>query len=140
MNLSSGDIFSAAFFNLERGECLMEKSVTHYENIGRFISNVNGNWRNSIYVTCSICRFEKQNCCSDILLSFDGDGVPSFIAVTDANYVFAQIIDKSECLLEFSNARCECLFENLIAKNTDKENGCPLLQLTRQNHCESELF
>ena len=60
--------------------------------LGKFISNINENWRNSIYITCSVCKYKKENCCDDILLSFDADGNPTFIAVTDANYIFSIIV------------------------------------------------
>ena len=92
----------------------MAKCYTNYTNIGKFISNINGNWRNSIYITCSVCKHKKESCCDDILASFDADGNPTFIAVTDANFIFATIIDKSECLCEISNAKFKCLFEKFI--------------------------
>mgnify|MGYP003316593878 CR=1 FL=1 len=52
----------------------MAKCYTNYTNIGKFISNINSNWRNSIYITCSICKHKKESCCDDILASFDADG------------------------------------------------------------------
>lgn len=108
----------------------MSKCYTNYTNIGKFISNISENWRNSIYITCSVCRYKKENCCDDLLLSFDADGNPTFIAVTDANYIFSTIIDKSECLCEISNEKFKCLFERLIVKHTDGKS-CPFLQLTQ---------
>ena len=109
----------------------MAKCYTNYSNIGKFISNINGNWRNSIYITCSVCKHKKESCCEDILVSFDEDGKPTVIAVTDANLIFATIIDKSECLAEISNAKFKCLFENFIKKYTCEEAGCSFLQLTQ---------
>ena len=115
----------------------MNRCYTDYTNIGKFISNINGNWRNSIYVTCSVCKSEKQSCCDDMLVSFDTDGIPTVIAVTDANFIFATVIDKSECLCEMSNGRFICLFEGMIKKHTSPEKGCPLLQLSkRPGTCE----
>lgn len=108
----------------------MSKCYTNYTNIGKFISNINENWRNSIYITCSVCKYKKENCCDDILLSFDADGNPTFIAVSDANYIFSTIIDKSECLCEISNEKFRCLFERLIVKHTNDQK-CPFLQLTQ---------
>ena len=67
----------------------MNRCYTNYTNIGKFISNINGNWRNSIYTSCRVCKYEKKNCCDDILVSFDADGMPTFMTVTDANYIFA---------------------------------------------------
>lgn len=118
----------------------MNKSYTHYTNIGKFISNVNGNWRNSIYITCNVCKFEKQSCCDDLLLSFDRGGIPSFIAVTDANYIFATIIDKSECLAEIGNAKCQCIFEQYIRNSVSEQSGCPFLSLVQKNDLEYENF
>lgn len=118
----------------------MNKCYTHYTNIGKFISNVNGNWRNCVYVTCSSCNLEKQSCCDDLLLSFDSDGVPSFITATDANFIFATIIDKSECLFEMSEAKCRCLFENYIKKTVMEEQNCPFLQLVKKHDLLCEDF
>ena len=110
----------------------MNKCYTNYTNIGKFISNVNGNWRNSIYVTCSVCKAKKEACCDDLMVSFDANGVPTIILVTDANYIFGTIIDKSECLCEMSNARFKYLFENHFEKNIDSESGvCPYLQMAK---------
>ena len=120
----------------------MAKCYTNYTNIGKFISNINSNWRNSIYITCRICKHKKESCCDDILASFDADGNPTFIAVTDANFIFATIIDKSECLCEISNAKFKCLFESFIKKHTSEELGCPFLQLTQIifNNCPDNSF
>jgi len=109
----------------------MDKFYSNYINIGKFICNINGNWRNSIYITCSVCKHKKELCCDDILVSFDKDANPAFIAVTDANFIFETIIDKSECLCEISNTKFKCLFESFIKNRTIKDVGCPFLQLTQ---------
>ena len=57
----------------------MKKCYTHYYNIGKFISNIGDNWRNCIYVTCSVCKHDKQECCDDLLVSFDETGIPTII-------------------------------------------------------------
>ena len=71
------------------------------------------------------------------MVSFDSDGTPAFIAVTDANFVFRTVIDKSECLCEISNAKFKCLFENFVKKHTSEELGCPFLQLTQIVYSDS---
>ena len=109
----------------------MNKSYTSYKNIGKFLTNIGENWRNCIYITCSVCKHKKDFCCGDILVSFDEDGIPVFVSVSDANYIFATIIDKSECLCEISNAKFKCLFEKFIKKHTSEDIGCPFLQLTQ---------
>ena len=115
----------------------MNESYTNYSNIGKFISNVNGDWRKSIYVTCTVCRHDRENCTGDILISFDSEGRPAVIKTEDANEIFSTIIDKSECLVEISSAKVGELFENLIIKHTEKECGCPFIQLTQKaNFCK----
>lgn len=110
----------------------MNKCITHYENVGDFISNINGNWRNSVYITCSVCTYEKKECCGDLLVSFDSDGNPVLITINDANYIFATVADKSECLCEMSNAKFICIFDNFIKSHTSQDKGCPLLQLIQK--------
>lgn len=109
----------------------MSRCYTNYVNIGKFISNANGDWRNSLYITCSVCRYKKELCCDDILVSFDADGTPTFIAVGDANYIFGTIIDKSECVCELSNVKLKCLMDRFLTKHTCEEQGCPFLELTQ---------
>lgn len=109
----------------------MNKSYTSYQNIGKFINNINGNFRNCLYITCSVCKNKKDFCNGDMLVSFDEAGAPVFISVTDANYIFATLIDKSECLGEISNAKFLNLFEEFFRKHTNSEDGCPFQQLTK---------
>ena len=71
----------------------MVRRYSSYKNISNFVENVGKNWRNSIYVTCSVCKNEKQHCCEDILVSFNSMGVPTCITVTDANYIAIYRID-----------------------------------------------
>lgn len=122
-------LFAISFL---RGCFLMNKCYTHYGNIGAFLRNINGNWRNSMYVACTVCKYQKENCCSDLLVSFGADGVPAVIMVTDANFLFGTIIDKTECLCEISNAKFRWLFENYLQRHADSNASlCPFLQLTK---------
>lgn len=108
----------------------MEKCYTHYEHIGSFISNINGNWRNSIYITCSVCHYAREECCDDLLISFDAEGIPAVILAKDANFIFGTIVDKSECLCEMSNVKLQCLLEKFFLAHIEPESHvCPLLQL-----------
>lgn len=100
--------------------------------IEKFIQSINGNWRNSIYITCKVCRYKNEDCCDDILISFDENGQPIFITVKDANIAFDTIIDKSECITEMSNAKLMCILEQYIKNHTLANNVCPLLQLAKQ--------
>lgn len=111
----------------------MNKCYTHYENIGAFLRNINGNWRNSMYVTCTVCKFQKADCCGDMLVSFGADGAPAMIMAADANFIFGTIIDKTECLCEISNAKFQWLFENYLHQHTKaKASLCALLQSAKR--------
>ena len=105
----------------------MEKgNITNKE---RFLIDTNGNWRNSIYLTCRVCKYIKNSNCGDILVSFDTNGKANLITVANARKIFGTEIDKSECLAEMSNAKFMCLFDKLIQTHTTGDKECPLLQL-----------
>lgn len=111
----------------------MNKCYTHFNDIGRFITNVGDNWRNSIYITCSACKYKKESCCDDLLVSFDNIGTPAIIMVNDANYIFGSIMDKSEFLCEMSNVKFEAIYQKFLQKNIDgKISVCPLLQIVNR--------
>lgn len=110
----------------------MKKCYTHYYNIGKFISNIGDNWRNCIYVTCSVCKHDKQECCDDLLVSFDETGIPTIIMVQDANVIFGIIVDKSECLAEISNVKFIALFYKYFNKRAKEDTFlCPFLNAVK---------
>ena len=107
---------------------------TYYEepeHIDRFIKCIQKNWRNSVYITCSVCRYRKEKNCDDLLMTFDFSGKPIFITVHDANILFNTIIDKSECAAEISNVKTLCFMNSFIKENTSVKEGCPFLQLIK---------
>lgn len=108
----------------------MDKSISGYENIRDFLCNIRGNYRNSIYVTCTVCKYKKTDGCKDFLVSFNEDGKPAFISVKDADYIFGVMTDKSECMSEMSNAMFGELFRNYIKEfETGKETVCPYIKI-----------
>ena len=111
----------------------MEKCYTENRNLGRFIANVGNDWRNSMYITCSVCKFRKEECCDDLLVSFSHNGYPTLITAKDAGKVYGLIIDKSECMAEISNMKFLELYKNYIRNKAGSySNGrqykCPLLK------------
>ena len=107
----------------------MNKCHTSCFNVEKFLNNVGENWRNSIYVSCKVCKYGRESCGEDFLVSFDADGRPTFMLVPDANYIFSVLIDKSECIEEISNSRFQYLFEKYIQKYALQEKECPFRQL-----------
>ena len=67
-----------------------------------------------------------------MLVSFDENGKPTVVSVVDINHIFSIIVDKSECLLEMSNLRFNCLFDTLLKTHTNPQKGCPLRQLAQR--------
>lgn len=107
----------------------MNRCHTHFKDIARYINNVGDNWRNGIYISCTVCRYEKEEYCDDILVSFDENGQPTFIPVKDANCIFGSIMDKSEFLCEISNVKFEMLFQKFLHDNSDdKTSVCPFVK------------
>ena len=113
----------------------MNKCSTDYKNIAKFVDNIQDNYRNCAYITCSVCRYKKEECCGDLLASFDSNGIPTLITANDARYLFRTVVDKSECIEEISNVRFMTLFSNFLAKHTNLNIAeCPLLQLAKREN------
>jgi len=105
-----------------------QRCKTHVRVLHGFLNSVRGNWRNSIFIECSVCRC--GNCeREDFLFAPAEDGTPLLLPVSDAEIVFGRMIDKSECLDIVSNARFEDLFCLYLKKFRETEPSCPLLKL-----------
>ena len=113
----------------------MDNAISGYENIRDFLCNIRGNYRNSIYVTCSACRYNKEKECGNFLVSFNKEGVPSCIAVKDADYIFKTITDKSECLSDMNDLIFYELFKNYL-KKFETEDECPYRKIIVGNQAD----
>lgn len=105
----------------------MKKSIVTKRDC--FLDNTGGNWKNSIYITCRVCKYKNRGTCGDFLVSFDADGIPSLMTADKVRQIFNTEIDKKECLLEMSNLKFITLYDKLISKYSMGKNLCPLLQL-----------
>jgi len=111
----------------------MNKCCTDYKNVAKFVNNIKENYRNCVYITCSVCQHKREECCGDLLVSFDSNGIPTFITASDARYLFRTVIDKSECIAEISNVRFMVLFSNFFARYANLNIAeCPMLQLAKR--------
>lgn len=91
-----------------------------------------GNWRNTVYITCRHCPYEKSNLCmdtQDMLCVPAEDGTPLLFPVSLAESLYDCRIDKSECLCNISNLRFQALFHRHIAQCNASESHCPLLSI-----------
>ena len=104
-----------------------ERCQTDVRVLHGFLNSVRGNWHNSVYIECSVCRCGQCGR-EDFLFAPAEDGTPLFLPVVDAELVFGRMIDKSECLGTVSNARFEDLF-SLYLRNHSGDQPCPLLRV-----------
>ena len=103
--------------------------------IHSFLNATGGNWRNTAYIECSCCKYEKADICAhvpDMLYVPAADGAPLLLPVSDAEILFARRLDKSECLLELSNLRFQELFKKYITQYCDDKTHCPLLAVCQK--------
>lgn len=106
---------------------------SNIKTIHRFLNATDANWRNSIYVECTTCKFETdRQRCGDFLFVPDEDGTPLLLPTSDAEILAATIIDKSECLGLVSNLRFENLFQKWFRSLAYNTTSCPLLQAVKQ--------
>ncbi len=85
-----------------------------------------------MYISCNLCRYKKEECCEDVLVSFDEDGFPAIITAKDADIIFGTIIDKSECVDEMNSYKFSSLFYKYFRKIQDEaDQDCPFLKAAK---------
>ena len=106
----------------------MEKKhcVSNIETIRRFLNATEGNWRNTLYIECSVCKYGGE--CRDHLFVPDEDGTPLLLPVSDVELLIGRLVDKSECLGLVSNARFAALFHKWMQRLASDPAACPFLQ------------
>lgn len=115
---------------MDQSRCCSNIKVIH-----RFLTATDANWRNSIYIECSACKFgADQTTCGDFLFVPDEDGTPLLIPVHDAEILAATVIDKSECLGIVTNLRFENLFQKWFRTLSADTGVCPYLQAIKKLH------
>lgn len=112
----------------------MEKTrcVSNIETIRRFLNATEGNWRNTLYIECSTCKYGGD--CQDRLFVPDADGTPLLLPVSDVELLIGGIVDKSECLGLLSNARFAELFQKWMKRMGSDPAMCPFLQAEKMLH------
>lgn len=107
---------------------------TDLRTIHSFLCSAQGNWRNSVYVDCSMCKFCKENHCGNFLFVPSCNGSPILLPVSDAEILTGHLIDKSECLGTISNLKFHELFSLWFKMNIDNDESCPFLQAAKRSH------
>lgn len=110
--------------------------------IHSFLNATMDNWRNAIYIECCDCRYRQSKICTDIpdmLCAIKEDGAPVLLPVSDAKLLFAQCIDKTECLLILSNLLFQEIYKDYISCFYKDKIQCPLLAIC-QNQSKPEIW
>jgi len=104
------------------------KCISNIRAIHAFLDAVDNNWRNAAYVECKVCEHDKSNGCENFLFAVNSSGTPVFLPEKDAETIFGQIIDRSECIIEISNTRLLNLYRPWFHAHARDAFSCPLLQ------------
>lgn len=108
----------------------MESSVSvTLKTIAVFMEAAQGNYRNALYVRCSVCLYSRESHCGDFLFIAGHDGIPILFPVYDAEQFFGHNIDCSECIGNISNQDFLRLYHKWIQLNTSTDNVCPYHQI-----------
>lgn len=78
----------------------MEKTLTlsSLEQLKHFYQVSDGNWKNAIYLFCDSCPLLSEQACKNLLCVFDIESKPVIIPVIDAESLWDETIDKSNCI------------------------------------------
>lgn len=94
-----------------------------------FLHSTEGNWRNSIYITCcsSSCK-EDENCCGFLFVP-DADGSPILMPISIMRSLVGYDIEKEECLGIMTKERFLILYSLWLDWNTETSSVCVLQQI-----------
>jgi len=101
-----------------------------------FLSAVQGNWRNAVYVDCG-----NKNCrraCSGFLLAFDRGGKAALLPADFIRKLTGHAADKSECANVMTREKFESLFALWLAWLTESAAECPALAFMRSCGCRGQ--
>ena len=96
-----------------------------------FLSAVEGNWRNAIYVECGEQNCPHANQCGAVLFTADADGAPILLPAAVIRSCGGQEVDKLECMACLEKAAFVAAYRQFIDWHTDSDGGCTLRQLLR---------
>jgi hypothetical protein len=99
-----------------------------YSTIASFLEAANGNFRNSIYVSCT-CDYRRESGCGDFLFVPGHDCIPIILPLSDAENFLGKIVDKSECASTLSSRCFIQLYHKWIELATSSSDECPIQQL-----------
>lgn len=94
-----------------------------------FLSAVEGNWRNAIYVECGEQNCPHANQCGSVLFTADADGAPILLPAAAIRSCGGQEVDKLECMACLEKAAFVAAYRQFIDWHTVSDGDCTLRQL-----------
>lgn len=107
---------------------MMTNSYTLYD----FLAGCEGDWRNTVFVTCSPCRNACKALRCGYLLSADRDGRPHLVSVQCFERISGQKVDPTECAGVLSRHAFESVYRTYLLWELDHAGQCPLRHLSTQ--------
>lgn len=94
-----------------------------------FLSAVEGNWRNAIYVECGEQSYPHAGECGAVLFAADADRAPVLLPTAVIHSCGGQEVDKLECMACLEKQAFVAAYRQFIDWHTDSDGDCPLRQL-----------
>ena len=119
-----------AFQNPAERRLLLESSVgVSFTTLAAFMEAAQGNYRNALYIHCSVCLYSREAHCGDFLFIANYDGTPILLPKYDAEQFIGHAIDSSECIGIISNRDFTRLYHKWLILNTSTDDICPYHQI-----------
>lgn len=96
-----------------------------------FLSAVEGNWRNAIYVECGEQSCPHADECGAVLFAADADGVPILLPAAVIRSCGGQEVDKFECMACLEKQAFVAAYRRFIDWHTESDGDCLLRQLLK---------
>lgn len=105
-----------------------------------FMKAVQGNWRNSLYLSCGCkaCPFGQNAVCEGFLLAFDAASLPILISITEFRRVTGEDVDPAECCGTLSRESFEAVCRQHIFWQQIDPSQCPTLTLSGPVKCTKD--
>lgn len=96
-----------------------------------FLSAVEGNWRNAIYVECGEQSCPHAGECGAVLFAADADGAPILLPAAVLRSCGGQEVDKFECMACLEKQAFVAAYHQFIDWHTESDGDCALRQLLK---------
>lgn len=103
-----------------------------------FLKATQGNWRNSIYVSCKCesCPYTNEPGCEGFFLSAASTGSPIILSAEEFRTYSGESIDPAECCVQISRTAFEDIFFLFIKWNMPYVQQCPIKVLSEYRYKE----